>query len=160
MSITLDGTNGITSPGIIGVTDGSNATAGTVGEYISSVVTSGSQVSLTTLTAVNITSISLTAGDWDVSGSVWFDAGSASTVIVYARGGASSTSATMPSVVYTFGISNGAGGTLFSNTDGGQSIPTQRFNLSTTTTIYLVASCSFSVSTLFAYGFIRARRIR
>src|ERR1700716_2012808 len=43
-----------------------SATAGNVGEYIESVVVSGSAVALTTGVDKTITSISLTAGDWDI----------------------------------------------------------------------------------------------
>ena len=80
MSIVLDGTAGVTTPGlsstgiitpgqttgIVGTTTNNNVQAGSVGEYIESVVAS---VSFTTSGGAgnNIASISLTAGDWDVS---------------------------------------------------------------------------------------------
>ena len=54
--------------GVVGVTTNSNATTGYVGEYISSQVAVASAVALTTATPANVTSISLTAGDWDVDG--------------------------------------------------------------------------------------------
>ena len=47
-----------------------NASAGNIGEYISSTVASGAPVALTTTVIANITSIALTAGDWDVWGSI------------------------------------------------------------------------------------------
>jgi hypothetical protein len=50
---------------------------------------------LTTNTSVNVTSISLTAGDWDVEGSVGFIP-NASTVLVTVIGGIGTTSATFP----------------------------------------------------------------
>ena len=56
-----------------GVTNGSDAPPGQIGEVISSVVTTG--VSLTTSVPVNITSIPLTAGDWDVCGDAWITVG-------------------------------------------------------------------------------------
>lgn len=59
----------ITTPNIVGVTNGSNAAAGSVGEYVTA---SPTGISLTTGTTINLTSISLTAGDWDVSGAVEF----------------------------------------------------------------------------------------
>jgi hypothetical protein len=158
MSITLDGTNGITSPGIIGVTDGSNATAGTVGEYITSSVTSFS--SITNGTNYNVTTISLTAGDWDVVGSVEFNF-SGTTNVTSIAAAISSTSATFGSAgtYFVFGSSNG--GFLYGayNTQLGN-IPIQRFNITTTTTIYLIAQSNFTVSTAQARGSIRARRIR
>jgi hypothetical protein len=53
------------SPNVLGVTDGSDACAGCVGEYIQSVV--GSVSAPNTTEFKDITSITLTAGDWDVS---------------------------------------------------------------------------------------------
>lgn len=61
----------ILTNGIMGVTNGSDAGAGFVGEYISSAVTNiahyGSGVS------TNVTSIALTPGDWEVTGMLTFD---------------------------------------------------------------------------------------
>ena len=54
-----------TGAAIKGVTDGSNAAAGYVGEYISSNVSS---ISVSANTNTSLTSITLSAGDWDVSG--------------------------------------------------------------------------------------------
>jgi predicted nucleic acid-binding protein len=47
-----------------------SAAAGKVGEFITSNIVVGSAVALTTGTAANVTSVSLTAGDWDVCGEV------------------------------------------------------------------------------------------
>ena len=55
----------IVTPNLVGVTSASNAAAGSVGEIISALVAVGSPVSLVNATAKNVTSISLTAGDWD-----------------------------------------------------------------------------------------------
>lgn len=55
----------ITTPTLIGVSNGSNAIAGAVGEYLSA---SASSVSLTTNTFTNLASLTLSAGDWNVSG--------------------------------------------------------------------------------------------
>ena len=70
MALILDGTAGVTGPAtkvIVGTTTNDSATAGYVGEVITSSVPVGSAVSLTTaVSAVSgktITSISLTAGD-------------------------------------------------------------------------------------------------
>lgn len=55
-----------------GATDGSNANAGLVGEYQSSLLTTATSISVTNSTAAfNVTSLSLTAGDWDLSGEVF-----------------------------------------------------------------------------------------
>src|SRR6266436_3159933 len=73
----------ITTPNVVGTVTNDNAAAGSVGEYVESNIAFASATSLTSNTAKTITSISLTAGDWDVSGSVGFSAaGSASITFV------------------------------------------------------------------------------
>lgn len=54
----------------VGVTSGGTPSAGNVGQVISSDVPSGSAVNLTSATATNITSVSLTAGAWLCFGNV------------------------------------------------------------------------------------------
>jgi len=143
---------------IAGAATNSNAAAGYIGEYISSTLAIGSAVSLTTATTANVTSISLTAGDWDVSGNVGFigAAGTLPTIEIAAIGQTSATLPTSPN------------GGMYSREDialpaaSTQIIPiaTGRISLASTTTVYLVAQATFSVSTLTAYGFIGARRAR
>ena len=142
----------------LGVTDGSDAVAGNIGEFISATVVAASAVSLVTATAKNVTSISLTAGDWDVWGSVGFKP-AATTSITVSEGGINTTSATMPSTT--------TGAHWLSVTPAvvpvsvyGAPVGMTRINLTTTTTVYLVASSTFTVSTQAAYGFIGARRVR
>lgn len=141
--------------GIKGTTTNNNAQAGSIGEYIESIVLSSSPVALTNNTAANITSISLTAGDWDVFG-CWKMTVAASTNSTNRQGGISTTSATLPTSVY---ISKETY-TIVGSADGGQAVPTRRLSLSGTTTVYLVAFSSFTVSTSSAWGFIGARRVR
>ena len=64
-----------------GVTDGSDAAAGQFGEVISSIVL-GPGVTLTTIVPATVTTISLTAGDWDVQGEVWVTAGTGAPTMV------------------------------------------------------------------------------
>lgn len=150
----------ITTPGIVGVTNASNATAGNVGEVIQSNVVVGSAVSLTNNTTANVTSISLTAGDWDVTGMVAFNPAGTTTVTAI-QAGINSASATLPSAP-------SAGGFPYSNiaatltTGAAQRLPISkvRVNISATTTIYLVAQSTFATSTMGAYGSILARRVR
>jgi len=146
--------------GIIGTTTNNNAAAGSVGEFISSVILVGSAVSLTTSTQANITSISLTAGDWDVWGTLW-TAPAAGTLTTTIAVGVSQTSATLPTTP--------AIGEALSQIRGISSAATQsevlgtsptRISLSGTTTIYLVGFVTFTVSTLGGYGSICARRVR
>jgi hypothetical protein len=140
---------------IVGTTAVGNASAGTLGEYVESKVASGSPVSLTTATAANITSISLTAGDWDVEGNISIAGASATyTQGVGSIGTTSATLATDGTEVYS-----GAQFTLLSVTDG-VTIPRKRINVSATSTVYLVAKATFSAGTMGGYGSINARRVR
>ena len=143
---------------IPGVTTNSSAPTGYIGEYVESTVALGSAVSLTTGVTANVTSISLTAGDWDVSGVVLMDS-AATTNITRVGAGTSSTSATADVTKgYYSHIHSGyvPGGGQFR----AMPLNTSRFSLSGTTTIYLVALANFTVSTCTAYGTISARRVR
>jgi hypothetical protein len=153
MSLIYDNTGGIT-----GVTDNSNAPSGYLGQLISSTVVAGSAVALTTATAANITSISLTAGDWDVNGVIGFVLNAATTV--NSLGGSSSSVSATAGALGSGMTFPGAAATLATGVNPEFSIPTQRFALNATTTIYLVALAAFGVNTCAGYGLIRARRIR
>lgn len=139
--------------GIVGTTTSNNANAGSVGEYVSA---SPAAAAISASTATNITSISLTAGDWDVSGSVLFQGGSGATVTAVLAG-ISTTSATLPAPpLYGFlgGIS------APSTTAASMAAPLQRISLSSTTTVYLVGETVFTGGTTTAQGYVRARRVR
>lgn len=149
----------LATPQIIGVIDGSAASTGNVGEAITSTVAVGSAVALTTATPANVTSISLTPGDWDVFANVNFSATSATTTAgsLWAIG-VNTTSATLPvdgSEVQM--LQTALTTTTFK---GGDGTSRKVINLTTTTTVYLVAEATFSAGTVGAYGSISARRIR
>jgi hypothetical protein len=138
--------------GIAGTVAADNANAGSIGEFITA---TGTGVSLTNNTTSNVTSITLTAGDWDVSGNTEFVA-APSTIISIAQ-----------TAVTTTSLANGGAGIRGINSSTQQAsnnislvAPVQRINVSTSTTVYLTAWASFSASTLSATGIIRARRIR
>lgn len=142
--------------GIVGTTTNNNAAAGSVGQLVSASVLLSSAVALTTNVTTNVTSISLTAGDWDVSGSSIINTNG--NVTNY-TGAISSTSGTLPSEPYIGGI------TQLRDVSGANdaqvlSISPVRFSLASTTTIYLVALCVFSTGTASGAGGIRARRMR
>jgi hypothetical protein len=159
---TISATGTITpnqTSGIVGTTTNNNANAGSIGEYISSTILVGSAVSLTSGTPANVTSISLTAGDWDVWGTIATSPAGTTTQSVI-QGCISTTSATFPAAP-----GNGAWALLPFNTgSAGQPIVlplgTGRISVSTTTTVYLVIQSTFGVSTDTGYGFIGARRRR
>lgn len=150
--------SGTGATNIKGTGTNDSASAGNVGEIIATVVGSGSAVSLTTGTQPNIASISLTAGDWDVNAIGVFQP-QAATVRTRAIVGISSSSGTLPAtqedratVAYASADAAANGYTVVS--------PVRRFNLSSTTTVYMVVLADFSGGTQTAYGTIRARRIR
>ena len=151
----LSRTGGIS---VQGTNTNDSAAAGYVGEYQESEVLSGSAVSLTTTTAANVTSLSLTAGDWDVCGDVVFSPGGATTVTLLVVG-INTVSGTMP-------VSPGKGSThslqIPFTTGQAQVMPTgtRRISISSTTTVYLLARADFGASTLSAYGILTARRAR
>lgn len=140
---------------IPGTTTNDNATAGNIGQIIESEVLSGAAVSLTTGTQTDITTISLTAGDWDAWATIAFLTG-ATTVVAASIGGINTVSATLPTPpgkgAY-FAISGNTPGVLFP-------VGTRRLSLASTTTIYLVGYSVFSTSTQAAYGYLGARRVR
>lgn len=138
-----------------GTATNDSAATGYIGEFITATIASGSAVSLTTATTANVTSISLTAGDWDVSGVVDYTANVA-TVIQSMKQGTSATTATLGAQDTFSTLVLGASVT----TDPANVAPTVRISLASTTTIYLVANASFTISTLSAYGTISARRQR
>lgn len=127
--------------------------AGFIGEYISAFVSHNSPVNITPSgTTVNVTSISLTAGVWNISFAGTFNMSGASQVVM----GISATSATLPGNAAQPDQQIGAGGTLF--TGLGVSLPDYRVTLSATTTYYLVAFAAFTTSTT-AEGRISATRV-
>ena len=144
---------------IVGVTDGSAAASGIVGEYLSAVVQFASLVHLTAGVAANVTSLTLTAGDWDVWGDVYFSAdfNDSSAACI---GGLSTVSATFPSAnALPRGFSTALGlDTSATTSVGGMQI---RISSSGSTTIYLVAECVDNLTGINGvFGQIQARRRR
>lgn len=141
-----------TTLGIKGTTLGDNANAGSVGEFISA--TQNPTVPLTSNVAANVTTISLTPGDWDVTGSVLF--GVVTNNISFIQGGISTTSAAF--IVNQQALSTGV--PLSAAAFCTVTVPTVRLNVTVNTTVYLVALASFSAGTVSAGGQIGARRVR
>lgn len=152
---TLQATSTITpssTGGIVGTTTNDSANAGSVGEYITASATS---VAITTGVVTNITSISLTAGDWDVSGVVQFSP-AAGTVVGSEDISISTTSATTGGL----GTRTFIGATKAIGQADIVPTPVVRISVASTTTVYLVGAVAYSTSTLTVSGLIRARRIR
>jgi len=140
-----------TTAGILGTTTNDNAAAGYVGEFVSSIIALASAISVTSGANFNLTSISLTAGDWIVWGNI---------ATVFAGTGTvsfcwvSSTSATPPDTSLRTQSSFSGVATTVS-----QIAPQRRFSLSGTTTVYISGQSTFT-STATACGAIYALRVR
>jgi hypothetical protein len=139
---------------IKGVTDGSNAAAGQVGEYFTQYQSSG--IAAGSGTGYNLASLSLTAGDWEVWGTVSFYGGSAN--IQAGIAWVNTVSGTPPS----YG-SNGYAQVGSTSTNANYiTLPLSplRFLNTSTTTMYLSATVVFGSGAVTLYGTISARRIR
>lgn len=142
-----------------GTNDAGNA--GNIGELISASIASSQAVALTSGATSNVTSIALSAGDWDVSGMVNTSVGGGGTAITGFLAGISTTSGLQPSptsgAYYLSQIVVAAGGNMAANTGARQ------ISLSAGTSIYLTTLVNFSTlgtDSCGAFGTIRARRMR
>ena len=150
------GTGGVE---IDGTATNDDAPAGYVGEVISSGVATGSAVSLTTATYATVTTISLTAGDWDVQGQVAFS-GTATGVTQF-LGGINTAAGGVPNVENVGGGRFGLDCASYSfSTVQVFAVAPARISVSSTTTVYLLGRVSFSGGTAAACGRIWARRAR
>lgn len=143
-----------------GVTDGTDAVAGMVGEYLTASNATGT--TLTTGTPANIASLSLQAGDWRIDGVVAF-VEAANTIPTQLLVGTSPTSATIPTLTQVIGGQGGLSQLNATMTKGltqYMQAGLARINVTSPTTIYLVAQSTFSGGTLSAQGRISARRMR
>lgn len=142
-----------------GETTTGSATAGNIGEYLETTLAIGSALSTVSATPKTIVSRSLTAGDWDVSGVLYF-APANTTSVTNMQGSISL-------VDNTLDVSNGRFiavpmGTIIGTGSASYAVafPPCRISIASTTTVYLVQDAVYTVSTLTAYGIIRARRAR
>lgn len=130
--------------------------AGFIGEQIRATLAFGSATALTSTIQKTVTSISLTAGIWDVSAIAGFNpaAGTNSTLFQL------SISNTTNVLSGNFGDETVAAGQgAITNQIMTLTIPSLRITLSATTTYYLVVQSTFTVSTMSAYGRISATRV-
>ncbi len=140
----------IPQPLIGGVTNASSAAAGNVGEVISSVVALASAVSLVSTTSKTITSIPLTAGDWDIWGNITFNCSSSSAVTAAIN----TTTNVLPDPSVWTELSG-----LAAATTTGICVPSIPVTISSPTTYYLVGQAVFTGSGT-GCGGIYARRRR
>lgn len=149
-----------------GTATNDSAAAGYIGEILSASTLRSAPVSLTSTVTANVTSVSLSAGDWDVESIVGFNPG-ATTSVTRLDAAVATTSATLPGTdTIAVPDANGQVRVVFSSaanvlgSDFILDINRSRVSVSGTTTIYIVANGTFSISTLAAYGSITARRVR
>ena len=145
-----------TTNGIVGTTTNDNAAAGKVGEFLS---TTSGNTAVSTGTAVNISSVSLTAGDWDVWGCA-ISVPASGTVTSRWIVAISTTSATIPANTPTSAVSGYSSNASAANAVIQQNTGVCRISLASTTTVYLVVVDTHSVSTMQGNGWIAARRRR
>ena len=142
---------------LVGVTNGSDAAVGQIGEYIQA--DRIANVSFTTNVVKTIVSMSLTAGDWDVQGVAY--AASSASVLSSILGSISLVANTMPdstSWLGSFQSSSTPANQLLGGYAG--STGSTRVSISAPTTVYLVAQVIFASGTCSCQGSIRARRMR
>jgi len=143
----------ITPTGIVGTTTNNNANAGDYGEFISSTV---ANVVLSGGVFVNIASISLSAGDWNVTGQAIdvYNGNSASTwsMAVSVNSGNTTSDHVLGDNVLT-------GLPASSSTNSSLTVANYRLSLSGTTTVYLKIS-ETGATLNNGTGRISARRVR
>lgn len=156
-----------TTSGIVGTPTNDNASAGKVGEIISASVVRSSAITVTSGATLNVVSISLTAGDWDVQATITIEP-SGTTVVTNFTPAISTTSITLPGAD-TIGVPDSTGQIRMDiNYPAGyvptsvisQGIPSTRVSLSGTVTYFLVLRSNFSISAETVYGSLFARRMR
>lgn len=141
--------------GMVGTTTNDSAVAGRIGEFVETVVQTIVPVSLATGVAKDMATISLTAGDWDVSASI-ISVPQSSTVTASIQAGINTTANTLPALELQ--QINGVISTPQSTAS--VALPRQRYSLASTTTVRAIVSIVFSAGTCSAAGFINARRVR
>jgi hypothetical protein len=159
-----DGTNWISAAqtsAIPGTTTNDNAATGNIGETVSSYIPFASGVGYTTGQTKNLTSISLTAGDWDVRGvTTFFLNGLNLNALFTFVGQITTTTGTITDDgAQSYGVdrSSGASSTPLVTC----ALPSRRISLTSTTTVYLVAKApNFSAGGVSVNGYIEARRMR
>lgn len=142
----------ITTPVITGVTSGAATATGKVGEHLTA---SAATVSITSGSTINVVTLPLTAGVYEINAVVLFTP-AGTTVMQGEYGGVSTTSATLAAFQY-FQYTN-------NNQAAGQGIqlptPMVYVNQASSFTAYCVASAAFTVSTATVSCKIDALRVQ
>lgn len=145
---------------LLGTATNDNATTGNVGELLTASVAQGSAVGLSNGVAANVTSLPITAGDWDLWANVYWSSAASTTVTALNAFLTATSGSTGTSPLGGFINHLCASFTPNSSFIGGYTVGPIRLSLAGTQTWFLVTSASFAVAALSAYGIINARRIR
>ncbi len=138
-----------------GTATNDSAASGYIGE--AAVSTVGNTNFPTTATLGDLTSLSLTAGDWDVSATASMTLNSA-TATNWQMG--ISTTSGNDGTGLTFGLNRFVIAASTTTSEPAIVIPVYRVSLSTTTTVYLKYLATYGPGTPQAYGSLHARRVR
>lgn len=145
-----------TTGGLVGVTDGTTGGAGFVGEEITSIIPNTSPVTFTTSVATDITSISLSPGQWMINGLTAITPGTSASTIY---GWISTTSATLPDAALRSGFSFNVTTVLSPSSTNSIRTNTLFLNITTTTNVYLTGYTN-GTGTINGYGTLFALRVR
>lgn len=147
-----------TTGGIIGTTTNDNASAGKVGEYLFTSFVTGQAI--TSNTVIQVATLALTAGDWDVWGMISTAVG-AGTITAQLIAQIGTTSATLSSATsQATSARSDLNAPSAASTVASLQTGVLRVSLSATTDYYLNAYAFYSVSTLTLGGILNARRVR
>lgn len=149
----------VSTNGIKGTATNDDANAGSIGEVLAASIASAAAVTLTTLTAKTVISLALTAGDWDIDGSISYT-GDTGTTVSFLQGVFSNATDSLAGVIGAILSDARQGATEFSVVDYCAVVPPVRLKLAAGATIYLLARAQFAVGACKAYGSIKARRAR
>ena len=163
--ITVTGTGGVSFTSystaargqLLGTGTNDTANAGNIGELQTSFVSSSSPVTSTNATAVNLTSVTISAGDWDVWGN--FSLVTVSTAPQVAVGWISTVSAAIPDLSRHAGVSASATNTVLA-AGTGFVVPGFTFSVTLNTPVYLSTFCQNGAGHSTVAGNLIARRRR
>lgn len=161
-SITLSFPTAVQFPGTVssaGFTDGVAVPSGQVGEVITT--TLSTPAAMTTGTNVNVQTLNLPPGHWEINGTLVFNPDSAY-VGAATGGGLSIIPTTLPAEEFRTLLigSNVALGVIPAAFNLTYPVPPRPLVNSASQIIYLVAQASFSAGSVTVSGLIRARRVR
>jgi hypothetical protein len=139
--------------GIIGTTTNDSADAGSVGEIQPSIVPFASSIGIVSNTPINLTSLNLSAGDWDVWGNINFHSNAFSMEILNVWLSATSVTEPDASLSSTIQFPGAAFVSIYSS-----NAPSRPFSFNGITPIYLSCVAKFSPSTVTICGGLYARR--